>query len=293
MEIAMQQINMNLHRKLDRIRNRLTGVRHSLESIPLLIYPDSGINPNDIIDNIVAFHTAIVYLTFTIEAAATELRDLYEDNPETGVNSLVQDIRTTTTALESVWNLRPKGTVNEDTAKVLKKQLKAISNNIVEAIEKISTTSHADVERAFKEVSLNKPKFRGKGKYIENLGDLMIEIVKDSNKNEMNLIEIRNLMLKRYSTITLAISDMEQAAKALYQNKLVQAIRKDGNSQIIQLHTTNSSPKCTKCGKERGYLLDFYRCDSSNGYVCTEDISFFGKCKLCSQKISQGHELVR
>ncbi|MHA2365276.1 MAG: hypothetical protein ACXAC7_15060 [Candidatus Hodarchaeales archaeon] len=293
MEVAMQKMKMDLHRSLDRIRIRLTAIRHSLESAPLLIYPDSALKPTEVINNIATFHVAVVYQTFAIEAAATRLRDEFEDDPDIDSKPLVRDIRNTSSALESIWNLRPKTAMNEQTSKALKEQLKSVNKGVVDIIEKVSDASQAQVELAFKEVAMKKPKLFGKGKYRESLGDLMVGTIKSSGLTEMGLVDIRDKMIERFPGIDLNIKDMEEAVKNLHERKLIFGVREEANTQVIQIRKLDKSPKCGKCGKEGGFMIDYYTCPITDGFVCGDCISFFGKCKVCGKKIKLGHELVK
>ena len=117
---------MQLHRLLDSIRTKLLTIRHSMESSSLLIYPNSAIKPGELIKDISLLHICVVYHSFVIENKATTLRDELEFDPSMETKEILRDMRASTTALESIWNLRPKAAINEESAKAIKEQLKNI-----------------------------------------------------------------------------------------------------------------------------------------------------------------------
>ena len=144
---------------------------------------------------------------------------------------------------------------------------------------------------AFKEVSLKKPRLLGKGKYIENLGDIMVATIKEVGANEMNNLDIRDRMLKRYPGIELSLDDMEKAARQLLDKKLIHGIRQEEKNYVIELRKSSESPVCGNCKKSGGYMIDYYTCPK--GFVCSNCISFFGSCKVCGSKIKdEDHKLV-
>lgn len=293
MELAMSgNPDMTLHRNLGRIRDRVVAIRHEMDSAPMMVYPESAIKVQDVINNVSMFHIAVVYQTFVVENKAVRLRDELEYDPDIDTKSLVGDLRTAVTALQAIWGLRPKAAINEEISKALKEQLKSVSKGVVEVIEKISESSYAQVDMAFKEVAMKKPKLFGRGAYIESLGDLMRGTIKESGKNEMSIVELRDKLLQRYPGITLKVDDMENAAKKLLERKLIHQVREEGNTQYLEIRQTGESPKCGKCGKSGGFMVDYYSCPISDGFVCDNCISFFGKCKVCGKKIKHGHELV-
>ena len=291
MALALQQTNMQLHRLLDSTRTKLANIRHNMESASLMLYPNSAVRPDIIINNVSMFNVSIVYHCFVIENKCTRLRDDLEFEPSMDTKEILRDIRSSTTALESLWNLRPKTVLNEDSAKAIHEQLKNISNDVVELIEKISDSSFSGAQQSFKEVSLKKPKLLGKGKYIDNLGDIMIATIREAGANEMNNLDIRDRMVKRYPGIELSLDDMEKAARQLLNNKLIHGIREEEKNFVIELRKSSESPTCGNCKKSGGYMVDYYTCPK--GFVCSNCISFFGSCKVCGSKIKdQDHKLV-
>ena len=141
MALALQNSNMQLHRMLDSIRTKLVSIRHSMESASLMLYPNSSASPNEIINNISLFNISIVYYSFVIENKCIFLRDELEFNPSMETVDFLREIRSSTTALEKIWNLRPKTVIDEKTAKIIHEQLKNITNEVVDLIEKISASS--------------------------------------------------------------------------------------------------------------------------------------------------------
>lgn len=291
MALALQQTNMPLHRTLDTIRTKLVSIRHTMESASLMLYPNSAANPNDIINNVSLLNVALVYFSFVIENKCMYLRDELEFNPSMDTNEILREMRSSTTALEKIWNLRPKTVINEETAKAIKESCNAVSKNVVDLIEKISNSSFTEVEQSFKEVSLKKPKLFRKGQYIDNLGEIMVATVKSSGQNEMNNIDIRDRLTKRYSGVTITLEDMEKAARNLLDKKLIHGIREEEKNYVIELRKTGESPVCGNCKKSGGYMVDYYTCPK--GFVCSDCISFFGKCKVCGAKIKdEDHKLI-
>ena len=291
MEFAMQRTNMELHRMLDTTRTKLASIRHTMESAPLMLYPNSAVHADIIINNVSLLNIAIVYHCFVIENKCTRLRDDYEFDSSMDAKEIMRDIRVSTTALESIWNLRPKTILNEESAKAIKEQLKNITKDVVELIEKISDSSFAEAEMAFKEVSLKKPRLIGKGKYIETVGEVMVATIKESGLNEMSNIDIRDKMLKRYPGIELSIEDMEKAARQLLDKRIIHGIREEAKHYIIELRKSGKSPTCGNCKRSGGYMVDYYTCPK--GFVCNKCISFFGHCKVCDGKIkNEDHKLI-
>ncbi len=291
MTLALQNSNMQLHRLLDSMRTKLVSIRHSMESASLLIYPNSSANPDVIINNISLFNISIVYHSFVIENKCIFLRDELEFNPSMETVDILREIRSSTTALEKIWNLRPKTVIDEKTAKIIHEQLENITKDVVDLIEKISTSSLSEAENSFKEVSLKKPKLLGKGKYIENLGDIMIATIKSSGQNEMNNIDIKERIIKRYPEITISFDDMEKAAKLLLDKRIIHGIREEEKNYVIELRKSSESPTCGNCKKSGGYMVDYYTCPK--GFVCNNCISFFGSCKVCGSKIKdKEHKLI-
>lgn len=291
MAIALTRTNMELHRMLDTTRTKLLAIRHTMENASLMLYPNSAVRPDIIISNISLFNVAIVYHCFVIENKCTRFRDDYEFEPSMDVKEILRDIRASTTALESIWNLRPKTILNEESAKALKEQLKNITKEVVELIEKISESSFVEAEIAFKEVSLKKPRLLGKGRYLDTLGEVMIATIKDAGLNEMNNIDIRDNILKRYLGIELRVEDMEKAARQLLDKRLIHGIREEEKHYVIELRKSSESPTCGNCKRSGGYMVNYYTC--SKGFVCDKCISFFGNCKVCGDKIkNEDHKLV-
>lgn len=291
MSIALNNSNMQLHRLLDSIRTKLASIRHSMESSSLLIYPHSAIEPGELIKDISLLHICVVYHSFVIENKATTLRDELESDPSMETKEMVRDMRASTTALESIWNIRPKAAINEESAKAIKEQLKNISKEVVELIDKVSESSLSEAENAFKVVSLKKPKLLGKGKYIENLGEVMRATMKESGQNEMNNLDLRDRLLKRYPDTKFSFEDMEKAARQLLDKRLIHGIREEEKHYVIELRKSDQSPVCGNCKKTGGFMVDYYSCPK--GYVCSNCISFFGSCKVCGSKIKyEDHKLI-
>ena len=291
MGLALQNSNMQLHRLLDSLRTKISSIRHAMESASLLIYPNSDIKSGDIIRNVSMFHICIVYHSFVVENKAIQLRDDYEFDPAMDTKEILRDMRTSTTALESIWNLRPKMAINEETSKALKEQLKNVSKDVVELIEKVSESSLTEAENAFKEVSLKKPKLLGKGKYIENLGDIMRAMIKESGQNEMNNLDLLDRLKKKYPDTSISFDDMEKAARQLLDKRLIHGIRQEEKHYVIELRKSGESPTCGNCKKSGGFMVDYYSCPK--GFVCSNCISFFGSCKVCGSKIkNEDHKLI-
>ncbi len=291
MGFAMRNTNMQLHRMLDTTRTKIAGIRHAMESATLMLYPNSAVRPDIIISNITLFHMTVVYHCFVIENKCTRLRDEYEFDPIMDTKETLKDIRSSTTALESIWNLRPKTILTEESAKAIHDQLKNISKDVVELIEKISESSFAEVEIAFKEVSLKKPKLLGKGKYIETLGDVMIATIRESGQNEMNNLDIRERILNRYPDIEVSFEDMEKTARQLLNKRLIHGIKEEEKHYVIELRKSEQSPTCGNCKISGGYMVNYYTCPK--GFVCDKCVSFFGTCKVCGAKIkNEDHKLV-
>lgn len=291
MGFAMSNTNMELHRMLDITRVKLGSIRHTMESATLMLYPNSAVRPDIIISNITLFHMTIIYHCFVIENKCTRLRDEYEFDSSMDTKEALRDIRSSTTALEKIWNLRPKTILTEESAKAIRDQLKNISKDVVELIDKISESSFAEAETTFKEESLKKPKLLGKGRYIETLGEVMIATIKDSGQNEMNDLDIRERMVNRYPDIEVSFEDMEKAARELLNNRLIHGIREEENHYVIELRKSQKSPICGNCKRSGGYMVNYYTCPK--GFVCDKCISFFGNCKVCGTKIkNEDHKLV-
>jgi vacuolar-type H+-ATPase subunit E/Vma4 len=180
--------------------------------------------------------------------------------------------------------------INEDASNALKEQLKNISNDVVELIEKISESSLSEAENAFKVVSLKKPKLLGKGKYIETLGDIMKAIIRESG-NAMNNLDLRERLFKRYPDAEISFEDMEKAARQLLDKRLIHGIREEEKHYVIELRKSDQSPTCGNCKKSGGFMTEYFSCPK--GFVCSNCVSFFGSCKVCGSKLKAGnHNLI-
>ena len=249
------------------------------------------VKPGELINDISLLHICVVYHSFVIENKTTSLRDELEFDPAMETKEILRDMRASATALESIWNLRPKATINEESAKAIKEQLKNISKQVVEIIDKVSESSFTEAENVFKEVSLKKPKLLGKGKYIENLGEVMRATIKESGQNEMNNLDLRDRLLKRYPGTDFSFEDMEKAARQLLEKRLIHGIRQEEKHYVIELRKFDESPVCGNCKKTGGFMVDYYTCPK--GFVCSNCISFFGSCKVCGSKIkNENHTLI-
>lgn len=277
---------------LDRIRNRISSLRYQIDSASLLIPPQSIEKAPEIIENLSYYHLLIVYYSIAINKFLIDIRDGVEDGSDLNIKENLTVVRKQVSSLEQILDLRPTSTINENTVKILKKQMNDVSDGLVDLFKKITEASYGQIDIAFKEVTLKRPKFFGRQKYMDDLGSLVIKILKNSPNKSMSLQDIREVILDQIKDVKITIDDLDQVGKDLYSKKLIYGIREDQNTTFIDFRATSSHrPKCDNCKKEGGIFMDYYSCPKGR-YVCADCISFFGKCKVCGQKVSQNHQLV-
>ena len=289
--VTRNENDLEQARSLDRIRSRISAIRYAIESASLLVLPQSIDKASDIIETLSYYYVLIVYYSVAIKKCLIEIRDGVEDESELNIKENLNTVRKQISTLEQIWALRPTSTINQDSVKVLRKQMNELSAGLVDTFSKKCESIYSHVDLAFKEVTIKKPKLFGKQQYNETLEELILKIVKTAPNQSISLQDIREAILNQVKDAKITIDEINQVGKNLYGKKLIYGMHEDKNTTFIDFRGSDKHPKCGNCNREGGLFVDYYTCPTG-GYVCGNCVSFFGKCKICGEKIKPNHKLV-
>ena len=135
-----------------------------------------------------------------------------------------------------------------------------------------------------------KPKVFGKGKFIENLGDLVLEYGKSLRASSGGYISLANLyssLKSQVPDISFSIKDLEKACNQLRKQSLIEGISKSGGVKIVEFVPV-------QLGKDAKSIFELA---VDKGYVTMEEVMLRTKWdqqrvirildSLVSQKIAQ------
>jgi hypothetical protein len=135
-----------------------------------------------------------------------------------------------------------------------------------------------------------KPKIFGKGKFIENLGDLVLEYGKSLRASSGGYISLANLyssLKSQIPDISFTIKDLEKACNQLAKQSLIEGISKSGGIKIVEFVPV-------QLGKDARSIFEIA---TKKGYVTMEEVMLKTKWdqqrvnrileNLVSQKIAQ------
>jgi hypothetical protein len=275
-----------MHDVVDRIRGRIQSIRHEIEKSGSDIEL-TAVKTEDILRALAMIYLTLQYEVFVVSNNAAKMYDAIEFGDQ--ANLFVQELRDTIRNLEETWRLHSQSSTDPANARVLFNSLKESRKEWVELINGVTSKSFGEMNEIMMGVAITKPKLFGKKRFQESLADL---IWKFGDKSDVKKIEFPNLITKlreENPKTEFKDEDVENALKLLVDTNRIYSLGMENNIKVIEFKRTESSNQCGNCGKHGGIYEEFRKCSAYNKLVCDKCISFFGKCKICDDRIKENH----
>lgn len=291
MAISISSSQIDLSRKMDRLRGRIQGARNQMENTATGAM-ENLVKDKKIRDTLSMLYLALMYDAYVVNQAAMDMSEYLEDEEIHEAEATFKKARASGKTLDQVWNIRAQASADPKVADVLYKQLQQAHGEFVQFVENLGESSRESTRKAWAEVVISKPRCFGKNSYKEALGEL---IWKSGERIDADSISLSDLALKLkewYPKVEFQLSDINGAAQWMVETKRAHALTVRDNVQMLEFSKSDMSYTCDNCGKSGGLFNEFRSCQMLDKTVCGDCISFLSKCKICGNSVKHQHPVL-
>ncbi|MCY3412145.1 MAG: hypothetical protein INQ03_10980 [Candidatus Heimdallarchaeota archaeon] len=274
-------------RKISSLKEKLTSVRHEIESKSGSYTMDNSLKDEDMLKAYTTVYFTVLYDSMICDTVVDQMQDrIYDDDFE--MDDLVKKMRTGINNLENSWAMYMRVIADPKIAKSAYQELKSTRKDLIEFMEEVDKHTRGEMDMLVSGVILNKPKIFGKKKYIESLAALMHETAKHMGEIKISIPQIFDKIRQSNPNAQFSDEDIEKAADLLIEHNRAFALTLEDNIKWIEFRKGDESLVCGNCSISGGIYREFKRCEITGKQVCEDCITFFGKCKICGQKVKHG-----
>ncbi len=288
MKLLMDKKKFKEFKILTDTHNILRSVRQDIDKTLLTNFSTKE-QEYAIVRSITTVYLSLQYEVFVIKNLSNNITMLIF-NDENIMNNLI-DLVGQAKHLQTTVSLKNQALSNPTLANVIFKQLKEETKIWEQLLEESAKYSRYSMNQVLNNAILSRPRLFNRKEYIEKLSDYIWIY---SNKNEIDRIEVPELINKirgKMPNVEFKDDDVEKAIKLMIKKNRAYSLKIINNIKVVEFKRTDKSFICGYCGKHGGIYEEFRTCQNEGKHVCGDCITFFGKCKLCGEKINTRHPL--